>query len=65
MLITWVTSEISMPRAIKSVDKKGIAITFITEQEKESQAAIEELMNIKIPMLALPEDLPISDVLID
>ena len=46
-------------------DKKGIAITFITEQEKESQAAIEELMNTTLPILPLPEDLTISDVLID
>jgi ATP-dependent RNA helicase RhlE len=46
-------------------DKKGMAITFITEQEKESQAAIEELMNTTIPIIPLPEDLTISDVLID
>ncbi len=46
-------------------DKNGIAITFITEDEKEYQAAIEELMNTEIPMLPLPEDLVISDVLID
>jgi ATP-dependent RNA helicase RhlE len=46
-------------------DKKGIAITFITEQEKASQQLIEELMNTTIPILPLPEDLPISDVLID
>jgi ATP-dependent RNA helicase RhlE len=46
-------------------DKKGIAITFITEQEKESQAAIEELMNTTLPIVPLPEDLTISDVLID
>ena len=46
-------------------DKKGIAITFITEAEKEYQTAIEELMNQPIPMRPLPEDLPISDVLID
>jgi ATP-dependent RNA helicase RhlE len=46
-------------------DKKGIAITFITEAEKEAQAAIETLMNISIPILPLPEDLTISDVLID
>jgi ATP-dependent RNA helicase RhlE len=46
-------------------DKKGIAITFITEQEKEAQAAIEELMNTTLPILPLPEDLTISDVLID
>ncbi len=44
-------------------DKKGIAISFITAKEKESQARIEELMNYKIPMLELPEDLEISDTL--
>ncbi len=46
-------------------DKTGIAITFITEEEKEYQEAIEELMNVKIPMLPLPEEVIISDVLID
>ncbi len=44
-------------------DKPGIAIAFITEKEKESQDDIEALMNYKIPMLPLPEDLEISDVL--
>lgn len=44
-------------------DKPGIAIAFITEREKESQAAIEALMNYKIPILPLPADLEISDVL--
>jgi ATP-dependent RNA helicase RhlE len=44
-------------------DKKGIAISFITEREKEGQAAIETLMNYRIPMLTLPEDLEISTVL--
>ncbi len=46
-------------------DKKGIAITFVTEAEKEYQTAIETLMNQPISMLPLPEDLTISDVLID
>ena len=46
-------------------DKKGVAITLITEAEKEYQAEIEKLMNTTIPILPLPEDLPISDVLID
>jgi ATP-dependent RNA helicase RhlE len=45
-------------------DKKGIAITFITEKEKENQEAIETLMKFKIPMLDLPEDVEISEVLI-
>lgn len=44
-------------------DRKGIAISFITEREKEQQAAIEALMNYKIPMTPLPQDLEISTVL--
>jgi len=44
-------------------DQKGIAISFITEKEKENQAAIQELMNYTIPIIPLPEDLEISDVL--
>jgi ATP-dependent RNA helicase RhlE len=46
-------------------DKKGIAITFITEKENSVQEAIETLMKYKIPMLPLPEHLEISDVLTD
>ncbi|GAB3891693.1 DEAD/DEAH box helicase [Larkinella knui] len=44
-------------------DKNGIAIAFCTEREKERQEAIEQLMNYAIPMLPLPADLDISDVL--
>ena len=44
-------------------DKKGIAITFITEKEIVFQKAIESLMKQSIPMLDLPETLEISDVL--
>lgn len=44
-------------------DKMGIAITFITEQEKESQAAVESLMKYTIPITPLPADLVISAVL--
>lgn len=44
-------------------DKKGIAITFITEKEKEDQAKIEALMKYTIPIFPLPDDLEISDVL--
>ena len=44
-------------------DKKGIAISFITEKEKEYQAGIEGLMNYSIPIAPLPEDLEISTVL--
>ena len=44
-------------------DKMGIAITFITEQEKERQAAVESLMNYTIPITPLPSDLVISSIL--
>ncbi len=44
-------------------DKKGIAITFITEKENKSKEAIETLMKQEIPMLELPAALEISDVL--
>jgi ATP-dependent RNA helicase RhlE len=44
-------------------DRKGIAISFITGKEKEYQAGIEDLMNYKIPISPLPEDLEISTIL--
>lgn len=44
-------------------DQKGISITFITPREIKQRAAIEELMQYKIPVLPLPEALVISDVL--
>jgi ATP-dependent RNA helicase RhlE len=44
-------------------DKKGISISFITEREQEQRARIEALMNYAVPVLPLPDDLVISDVL--
>jgi ATP-dependent RNA helicase RhlE len=44
-------------------DKKGVAISFITEKEKEFQALIEELMDYEIPIIPLPETLKISEIL--
>jgi len=44
-------------------DKKGIAITFITEKETKERAAIEALMKQEIPIQPLPENLVISDIL--
>jgi ATP-dependent RNA helicase RhlE len=44
-------------------DKKGIAITFITEKERKAKEAIEALMKQPIPLESLPEDLVISTVL--
>jgi ATP-dependent RNA helicase RhlE len=46
-------------------DKDGVALVFITEREQEFQEKIETLMNYKIPMDPLPENLVISDVLTD
>ena len=45
------------------VGKKGNAIAFIVERDLEKQEEIEALMNNKIPMEKLPEDLEISKVL--
>ncbi len=44
-------------------DKKGIAITFITEKEKPQLEIIETLMRYDVPLLSLPENLVVSDVL--
>ena len=41
-------------------DMEGSSITFISPAELPNQEAIEELMDKKIPMLPLPEDLEIS-----
>ncbi len=46
-------------------DKDGIAISFINEVEKEYQEEIEQLMGKNIPLLALPENLEISDIFFD
>lgn len=44
-------------------DKKGNAISFITEKEKPYQEKIESLMKRSIRMLELPEEVEISEVL--
>ena len=46
-------------------DKQGIAILFTTEVERESKERIEELMNKQITIVDLPENLTISNVLIE
>ncbi len=46
-------------------DKKGDAILFNTPRELEQLAGIETLMNYKVPMAPLPEDLVLSEVLTD
>ncbi len=44
-------------------DKRGIALTFCTEAEQENLEGIEALMQYQVPVLPLPEDLTISDIL--
>lgn len=44
-------------------DKKGIAISFVTEKEMPSLQKIETLMNYTVPTVPLPAHLEISDVL--
>lgn len=46
-------------------DKKGIAISFITEAERPALEAIETLMKYQVPIIALPANLEISTELID
>ncbi len=41
-------------------DKKGVAISFITEKDLPSQTAIQALMHYEIPMQELPDNLEIS-----
>jgi len=44
-------------------DKEGNSILFTKPQEKENKDNIEALMNYQVPVLPLPEELVISDVL--
>lgn len=44
-------------------DKKGIAVSFITEKEQPQCEAIESLMKFQIPISPLPPHLQISSVL--
>ena len=46
------------------IDKKGIAISFATEKEEEQVGKVEELMQMKIPVLDFPEHVPVSNTLI-
>jgi ATP-dependent RNA helicase RhlE len=46
-------------------DKKGVSLTMASPREAEELAAVQQLMNYEIPVLPLPENLVISDVLTD
>lgn len=41
-------------------DKKGIAISFITEKEKAHLPAIQSLMNMEIPVKSMPQEVELS-----
>ncbi|HFA51558.1 MAG TPA: DEAD/DEAH box helicase [Bacteroidetes bacterium] len=45
-------------------EKKGIAISFVSEKEKEYKKKIEELMSLEIPLRPTPDGLLLSDELI-
>ncbi len=45
-------------------EQKGIAISFISEDDKPYQLEIEELMNLKIDLVPFPENVEVSDELI-
>lgn len=44
-------------------DKNGVSITFITKADAENRANVEALMNRKIPLVKMPEEVEISTVL--
>ena len=44
-------------------DKKGNAITFITEADQEYKLKLETLMGLKIPMEKMPEEVEVSTIL--
>lgn len=46
-------------------DKDGIAISFVSDMEKEYFEAIEALMHRSIDVLLLPEDVQVSDVYLE
>jgi ATP-dependent RNA helicase RhlE len=46
-------------------DEKGIAISFVSEKEDESFEAIQQLMNIEVPILPSPEGLVVSTELME
>ena len=45
------------------VDKKGVSITFITKTDADNRLKIETLMGRKISLMAMPEEVTISDEL--
>lgn len=44
-------------------DKNGVSITFITKADSELRTNIESLMNRKIPIVKMPEEVEVSKIL--
>ncbi len=44
------------------ISKKGVAITFVTDKDAEARKQVEELMGQKIIVMAMPEEVEVSDV---
>ncbi len=43
------------------VDKKGVAISFISPQDKAFKLEIEQLMGIQIPLMGMPDEVVVSN----
>lgn len=45
------------------IDKKGVSVTFLTKADADNRTRIETLMGKKISLMAMPDEVEISDVL--
>ena len=45
------------------IDKKGVALSFITKNDADFKTSIEDLMKVKIPLMAMPDEVVISEEL--
>lgn len=43
------------------ISKKGVAISLVTPKDSDSRKSIEELMGVKIPLMAMPPEVEQSD----
>lgn len=45
------------------ISKKGVAISFISHRDSDTRRAVEELMGQKIPLMAMPDEVELSEVI--
>lgn len=43
------------------IDKKGVAVTFLTKEDADRRKAVEELMQQKISLMAMPPEVGVSE----